>query len=224
MSGSGPDWVAWHDSYDEPGSSLQRRLAIVQRLLVEALQRFERSPVRVVSMCAGQARDLTGAIEQSGRRDIVGRLVEINPELAEHARDGLRRLGLADVEVVTGDASELSAYEGAVPADLVLQCGIFGNVSDADIEATIRALPELCATGATVVWTRHRRPPDMTIDIRRWLEEIGFENTGFEAVDDQQRQGAVGAALFRGEPRPLESRRLFTFDDEMVMRRHRPGA
>lgn len=41
------------------------------------------------------------------------------------------------VVVVCGDASVTSAYVGAVPADLVLLCGIFGNISDADIRATV---------------------------------------------------------------------------------------
>ena len=37
-----------------------------------------------------------------------------------------------------GDASTTSAYRGAVPADLVLACGIFGNVSDEDIQRAAR--------------------------------------------------------------------------------------
>ena len=222
MTEERPDWVAWHDRYDEEVHSLRQRLAIVQGFIRDAFERTERSPLRVISMCAGQARDLTGAVEQSGRRDLVGRLVEINPVLADQARTGLRNLGVSDVEVTVGDAGELSAYEGAVPADLVLACGVFGNISDADIETTISALPELCAKGATVIWTRHRRPPDLTLEMRRWQTELGFEDVGFEMVDDPELMGAVGAAVYRGAERPpgaLDGRRLFTFDDEMVMRR-----
>ncbi len=33
-------------------------------------------------------------------------------------------------------------------------CGIFGNVSAADIERTVMAAPGLCSAGATVIWTR----------------------------------------------------------------------
>lgn len=42
-------------------------------------------------------------------------------------------------------------YADAVPADLVLLCGIFGNIPDADVQATVRAAPQLCAPGAEVV-------------------------------------------------------------------------
>jgi len=221
MKDAQPDWVAWHERYDDPRSWLHQRLAIVQRLIVDALDRTERSPFRVISMCAGQARDLTGAVERSARRDLVGRLVEMDPAVADGARAGLSRLGATGLEVVTADAGETSVYAGAVPADLVLACGVFGNVSNADVEATIRALPELCATGGTFIWTRQRRPPDLNVEIRRWLAELDFETIAFEAIDEPRRMPGVGAAVYRGSTRPLQSRRLFAFDDDIVMRRHR---
>ena len=62
-------------------------------------------------------------------------------------------------------------------------CGIFGNVSDRDIERTIRAAPALCRPGATVIWTRHRRPPDLTAQVRAWFTESGFEDVAFDALE-----------------------------------------
>ena len=73
------------------------------------------------------------------------------------------------VEIVTGDASDIDLYEAPVPAELVLVCGVFGNISDADIRHTIGTLPSLCAPDATVIWTRHRRPPDLTTEVREWF-------------------------------------------------------
>jgi hypothetical protein len=69
------------------------------------------------------------------------------------------------------------------PADLLLLCGIFGSVSDADIERTAAAAPALCAPGATVIWTRHRRPPDLTPRIRGWFTDAAFDEVAFEAMD-----------------------------------------
>jgi len=166
----------------------------------------------VISMCAGEARDILGAVEAHGRRDLIGRLVELDPELAAVARARAAALGLTDVEVVEGDAGTTDAYAGAVPADLVLACGVFGNVPDADVEQTLRALPMLSASGATVIWTRHRKPPDLTVSIRRWLEEAGFENTMFEPIQDPERQGSVGTAIYRGQTRPFETQPLFAFN------------
>src|SRR6478672_5296442 len=127
------DWQAWHEGY-QSDTPLRRRLEIVQRHIGDFLDRFTGSPVRVVSMCAGEGRDLLGALDARQRRDITGRLVELDPELAARAQAHATALRLTDLEVRVGDAGETAAYAGAVPADLVLVCGVFGNVSDADIE------------------------------------------------------------------------------------------
>ena len=160
-------------------------------------------------MCAGEARDLLGALDQHSRRDVSGLLVELDPEIADRARLHATALGLDKLAVVVGDAGRVGAYAAGVPADLVLVCGVFGNISDADVEATVRALPEVCAPGGTVIWTRHRREPDLTPRIRSWLAESGFEEVAFEPVDDNP--GSVGVARFVGTPRPLVDRQLFTF-------------
>jgi len=212
-SGRPLDWTAWHTDYDAD-TPLRRRLQIVQRHIVDALGAIDRSPVRVISMCAGEARDLRGALAQVQRRDLVGRLVELDPGLAENARRGLAELGVAGVEVVTGDAGELAVYRGATPADLVLECGVFGNISDADVERTVRATPALCAPGATLIWTRHRRPPDLTDAIRAWFVESGFAEIAFEPVPDSS--GSVGVARFVGATAALTDQRLFTFVRETL--------
>jgi hypothetical protein len=35
---AGRDWRAWHDAYDDPGSSLAQRLGVVQERIADALQ------------------------------------------------------------------------------------------------------------------------------------------------------------------------------------------
>jgi len=209
------DWQAWHTAYDSD-SPLRRRLEIVQRHITAVLDTFSGSPLRVVSMCAGEGRDLLGALDRHGRRDVIGRLVELDPELADRARAHAAALGLTDLEVRTGDAGDSASYTGAVPADLVLVCGVFGNISDADIERTLRALPMFAAPGATAIWTRHRREPDMTIDIRRWLQQAGFENSAYDPVPESDTLGTVGTAVFRGETQPLRDEHLFTFIRETL--------
>lgn len=116
-------------------------------------------------MCAGDRRDLVGALADHPRRDDVrGLLVEIDPVLAERGRATL----WPGLEYLVGDAARTDNYVGAVPADLVLACGIFGNISDEDIAATVQAMPAFLAPGGAVIWTRHRGEPDLvpTIDSR----------------------------------------------------------
>jgi len=205
----GVDWVAWHADYDSD-TPLRRRLEIVQRHIRARLDESDGSPIRVIGICAGQGRDLLGAVDgHRAAAGVKGRLVELDPRLAAEARRRCAQLGLGDTEIVVGDAGTTRAYEGATPADLVLACGVFGNISDRDIERTVRALPMLCAPDATVIWTRHRRPPDITPVIRGWFRDAGFEEIAFEPVPDSP--GSVGVARLTSTPAPFRRRRLFRF-------------
>lgn len=205
------DWVAWHRAYDAPGSPLAQRLVLVQDELRVALERAPAGPVRLLSLCAGQGRDVLGVLATHPRRDdVTARLIELDPDLADAARTESSAQGL-DVDVRTADAGLTDGYVGAVPAQVVLICGIFGNVSVEDIERIIRSLDQLCASGASVLWTRHRNPPDMTPTIRRWFAEAGFAELAFEVLDDDLYV-SVGHHAFAGRPAALQAgRRLFTF-------------
>jgi hypothetical protein len=215
------DWASWHDAYDDPRSVLSRRLAIVQGIFVASLDEAPRGEIRVVSMCAGQGRDVIEVLASHPRKaDVKARLVELDERNVQFAKRSAE--GIAGVEVVQGDASLTSSYSGAVPARVVLACGIFGNITDRAIEETISELPMFCERDAVVIWTRHRLPPDITPQIREWFENCDFEEIAFEG-SDENFPIAVGAHRFSGRPRPLEEgKTIFTFDDS-VAGRHFPG-
>jgi len=210
------DWVEWHRPYDVPGSSLAVRLALVKAHITQAFDEAAPGPIQVISMCAGQGRDIIGAVRHHPRKpDVRARLVELDPANAAIARELADAADLPLVEVVTGDASVSDAYVGAAPAQVVLACGIFGNVSDQDIERCARWLPMLCESGATVVWTRHRRPPDLTPTIRRWFEEAGFSEIARDEPGDLPYVG-VGAHRWPGEAGVLRSEvGFFRFLDDV---------
>jgi hypothetical protein len=201
------DWHEWHRAYDQPESPLAHRLVIVQECIAAALDAAPPGPVGIVSMCAGDGRDVLGVLAWHERRaEVHGRLVELDPELAAVARSNAP----AGIEVLCADAGAMSSYAGAVPADIVLVCGVFGNISDADMMHTIDELPTLCAPGATLIWTRHRRPPDATPAVRRRFAASGFDEIGFHAPDGTMF--TVGTHRLTGETRPFEpSGRLFEF-------------
>ncbi len=204
------DWYEWHRPYEDAGSPLSHRLRLVQRHVTAFLDRRTEPALTVVSACAGQGRDLIGVL--SGRADaarVRARLIEYDPRNMAVARDRATAEGLDGVEVVRADAGELASYAGAVPADLVLLAGVFGNIVDGDVHATVAALPHLCAAGATVIWTRTRAEPDLTPAIRGWLAEAAFVEEAFEAPDGMLL--SVGVHRFTGVPAPLRDGKLFTF-------------
>jgi Putative methyltransferase len=205
------DWADWHRPYDDSASLLSGRLRRVQAHLRLLLDRQPPGPVQVISLCAGQGRDVIGVLEHHPRRaDVGARLVELDPRNVEHARRAAAAAGLDGVHVTEADAGLTDSYAGAVPAQIVVACGIFGNITDADIERTVTALPGLCAPGAGVIWTRHTRAPDLTPAIRAWLAAAGFAEEAYEAPA-ATRQG-IGRHRLTGPPAPFPpGEHLFTF-------------
>ncbi len=205
------DWVQWHERYRDAEGALTRRLALVQGLIEEVLDAHEGAPVRVLSLCSGDGRDVLGVLAaRKGRDRVSGRLIELDPDIADAAMDAVADGGVTGISVLNADASRTQSFAGAVPADLVLLCGIFGNISNADVERTITALPMLVSPGAHVIWTRHPRPPDLTPALRGWFAGTGFAELAFEA--DPDGAYAVGLQRFDGVPQRLEpGNRLFTF-------------
>jgi hypothetical protein len=205
------DWRVWHDAYEETDSGLPQRLSLVKGQVCAALDRMPAGKVQAISMCAGQGHDLIGALARHDRRDDVSaRLVELDEDNVRLARRASDEANLSGVEILAADASLSDAYAGAVPADLVLVCGVFGNITTKDIQRTIAALPQLCADDATVIWTRHRHPPDITPNIRAWFLESGFEELAFDV--DGSGRFAVGAQRLTCAPRNLVAgERFFEF-------------
>jgi hypothetical protein len=204
------DWAAWHSPYDDPTSPLSRRLAVVRGHISDWLDATS-GPVTVVSACAGDGHDLIGVLEsRADAKRVTATLVEFHPRLVERAERAIATAGLEGVTVREGDAGATDLYVGAVPADLVLLCGVFGNISDDDVHRTIETVPQLATDGATVVWTRHTREPDLTPQIRRWFAEVGCEEVSFTAPPDVVF--SVGVHSFPGPTQALEAgRQLFRF-------------
>jgi hypothetical protein len=205
------DYAAWHDEYDRPGSPLHLRLLVVQDLIATVLDELPPGPIRVISMCAGQGRDVIGVARRHRRGgDLAGVLVEADPRNAAAAREGVEQAGLGGLTVIEGDAGQSGIYADAVPADLLVACGIFGNVSDEDIRRTISFLPALCAPGAWVIWTRGPREDGIVQSIQDWFEAAGFGPRAL--VVPEGNLFGVGAARLAVVPPPFRSGEpLFAF-------------
>jgi SAM-dependent methyltransferase len=125
------DWHEWHDRYDRGDTTYPQRLKAVQARIAGELDRLPAGPYRIVSLCAGQGRDVIEVLAAHPRGgDAVVRLVELDPRNVEYARKAAADAGLEHVEAVCGDAADTNLYAGAVPADIVLVCGLFGNSPD----------------------------------------------------------------------------------------------
>lgn len=210
------DWVAWHRAYDDPDSSLARRLVVVRRRIAEALDELGSRAQRVLSLCAGDGRDLLPVL---ALRPLAARppdggpgavLVEKDPALAAGARRRARVHGLSAVRVVVGDAGDPATFADFLPADLLLLCGIFGNVSRQDIVTTVAAVPAMLAPGGRVVWTCGARDPDPRPAVRQLFVEAGLTETSFDGDPETFGVGTAHLPSAVPRPQPLPAA-LFTF-------------
>jgi hypothetical protein len=206
------DWHAWHQPYGDPESGLSKRLRAVQEQIGRALDRCPAGPIQAISLCAGQGHDLLGVLAAHRRAaDVTALLVEQDPRNVAATRGSIAAGGLAGrVTVAEADAARTELYRDAVPADLVLVCGVFGNISDADVERTIGFCRQLCQVGGTVIWTRHRKSPDLVPVICGWFERYGFEQVW---LSDRAEPFGAGAHSLAAPTEPLRyPDRMFTFD------------
>jgi SAM-dependent methyltransferase len=209
-----PDWTTWHSGYDEPGSGLSRRLALITERIEDVFRARAGTRTRVVSACAGEGRDVIGAAARAPDPDAIEAcLLERTPEVAAAARASARRHALQRFTVLEADAGEADVYAPFVPADLLLFCGVFGWISDEDVFRTVDALPMLASPGATVIWTRHRRAPDATGAIRARFATAGFREIAFEKLPNAV--SSIGVHRLAGPALPFaRGMRLFTLPAE----------
>jgi hypothetical protein len=205
------DYQQWHQQYDDPASGPSWRLRTAQKHIRDVLA-VARGPLRVLSLCSGDGRDVIEVLAERKDADRVSvTLVELHPAIAQQARDRAAAAGLQQVEVLTADAGAPDVYSAAVPADLLLLVGIFGNISNNDVLRTVRAAPQLCRAGATVLWSRGRSREDLNDGIRREFVSSGFRELDYATWEEGGRP-ALGAMRYEGPPVALvPGQRLFTF-------------
>src|SRR5262245_37064067 len=161
-------------------------------------------------MVAGQGRDVIPVVAEHPRRaDLHGRLVELDPRNAAAASAAIAAAGLTGIDVLTGDAADLDSYRPYVPADLVLMCGLFGNISEQDIRRMIDHGRALTKRGGSVIWTRGRNHANLVPTIAGWFRDAGYDE---RFVSDPRHEFGVGVHQWNGDPVPLpRGTHAFTF-------------
>jgi hypothetical protein len=210
--GSVHDWVGFHDHYDRPDGDLARRLATVRGFVAEALETTGSASPRILSLCAGDGRDVLGVLAEHPRGpDASVLLVDLDPTLVERARQSASSAGLAGVEARRGDAADPELFADFGPADLLLLCGIFGNIDTRDLKRTVRAVPALLAPGGRVIWTRGGDRPDLRPRIRRWFARAGLAEVSYRGAPERYGVGVNRQADGAQPERVALPSRLFTF-------------
>src|SRR5262245_52437108 len=207
------DWAKWHDLYDV-SIPLKERLLAVRAQIAAAAARVPGTSVYLVSICAGDGRDVIGTFAAAdARQDVHATLIEAHPALVTRGQAAVEQLGLARrITFRCADATQSSTYVDLRPAHLIVLSGVFGNLTERNVPRLIAALPSLCARDASVIWTRNLFDDgeEATQSIRQCFVAADF----IEEVVVRTPLGlfAVGTHAFRGVRRPLPvNQTLFEF-------------
>ena len=117
----------------------------------------------------------------------------------------------------TGDAGHVATFEDRLPVDILMLCGIFGNVAREDVVRTVAAARLMVADGGAVIWTRGHRVSDEPGEhdgdpadwVRRRFEAVGFEELAF--VRPEEATYRVGLERQKRRVDQELPERLFTF-------------
>ena len=176
-------------------------------------------PIRVVSLCAGQGRDVIDVVATHPRgRSVSALLVELDPaprRLRPRPCGGGRgrRAGPRSSRATPRSAALVRGRRARRPGPGVRglrqhQCGRH--------HAHHRGAPGVLPAGVQVIWTRHRRPPDATPAIRADFAAAGFTEVAFEAPDGYVL--SVGRHRLDGPPAHLRpGAKLFDFVGDGVL-------
>jgi hypothetical protein len=212
---SAEDWKQWHSLYDE-SQPLKERLLAVRQHIAASIAGHSVDPVRILSACAGDGRDLIGALGATHeRKRVCAHLIESDAELVARGEAAARQFRLEDeITFHCADATRSNTYRGVSPAHVIVLAGVFGNLHDMDTKRLIASLRSLCYPGASVVWTRNLREFDdgerTTLIIKECFLASGFEEASFSRTPSGMF--AVATHVFRGSPEPLpRDVQLFVF-------------
>lgn len=200
------DWNQWLDRY-ETNQPLRERLTFVVSHIAKAILDCHEDPVPVLSVCAGDGRDLVVALSSmESKRMVRADLIESNPDVVSKGRNLVAEHGLSQsVKFRCADATKRRTYQYLTPAKVVIVSGVFGNLRDIDAARLIRLLHSLCQPDSLVIWTRNLVEFDdggsATDKIREILRASDYEETRFERT--QSGVFAIATHRYRGQTKPL---------------------
>jgi hypothetical protein len=210
---SSRSWAGWPDeAYAQ--RQYQQRLQAVQEHLRGVLDDATAGPLRLISMCAGDGRDVIGTVRTHERRgDVSAWLVELD---RQSVAAGIREASLAGlkdaVNFINADATDYATYQGIAPAEIVLACGVWGHVPALERESLAGALAGLCKLRGTVTWTRGVSGGLTRLnEIELLFARPKWENVRTTITADEK----WGVATYRycGPPEELpQSGRIFNFE------------
>ncbi len=120
-----PDWTAWNTRYDDRATGWWADCGSFSSSWPTRSGSGRPGRSGLVSVCAGQGRDVVEVLTGHPRAaDVSALLVELDRATVDAGRRLATAAGLTGVRFVVGDAAQTDLYRDTAPADIVLVCGV----------------------------------------------------------------------------------------------------
>jgi hypothetical protein len=177
---------------------------VVQAHLTECLEMAPRGPLRIVSMCAGDGRDVIGVLRSHPRRtEVTAWLVELDRESVAAGLRLASGAGLGkSVNFLHQDATAYETYLEIAPSDILLVCGVWGHVPVHERSPLVRAVTCFCSPGGTVIWTCGTKKGGTRLqEIQSLFTGSSWEIVRLSSTPD--KRWAVATHRYNGPPNAL---------------------
>jgi len=205
-------WHGWAGRAYHKGR-YQLRLSVVQAHLTECLEVAPAGPLRIVSVCAGDGRDVIGVLRSHPRRtEVTAWLVELDRVSVTAGIQLTTSEGLGkSVNFLHKDATAFETYLQIAPSDILLVCGVWGHVPVDERSQLVYALSCFCRPGGTVIWTCGAKKGGNRVQaIQSLFTGSSWECVRLSSTPDQR--WAVATHRYCGPPNALpRSGPIFNF-------------
>jgi hypothetical protein len=205
-------WNNWpQQAYERP--TYRSRLSAVKQHLSDALDLAPEGEITIISLCAGDGRDVIEVASVHPRRcDVAAWLVEADARSVAAGIALARGTGLLKtVRFLQTDATSYATYRDIPRADVVMLCGVWGHVPPEERSALVRACSALCREGGHVIWTRGlRRGIERFEEVRAAFSDRDWSEARATITPDGKWAVATNCLTTSPPPRP-QSGSIFHF-------------
>jgi len=167
---------------------------------------------QLLSLCAGPGRDVVPVVTpRAASSSISALLIERDEELSRRATEAAASFGLSTVEIRCADAGDPASFSDVLPVDVLLLCGILGNIEHGRVKDVIDVVPHLLAKDGYVIWTRGASEPDRRPEVRSWFCAAGLAELSFDGPPETFGVGVNQLVAGVWDTRRQLPSRLFSF-------------
>lgn len=192
------DWSKWNLFYEDKITTQYHRLIAIKQYIKNILLSEENNTV--LNICSGESRDILQTLVELEMLDVPVYSIDTHTNSINNSMLYANEHNLLNYNAICEDASLSDTYiEYNVPrSKLIILSGVFGMLSDIEINRLLKSLPMFIKNDGYVVWTVTYARLD---SIKEIMKENNFLISDITITSDNK--SAIGVSIFIGDESEL---------------------